>query len=292
MAKVSLLNRKRASELAPGLDQVVLEKKDELLALKWEALNADAKIMGKLFDLPLRLLRADPDQPRKVFKNIEALSRSIQEQGVLQPIVVKQKDPLGQYQIIVGERRFQAAQRAGLQTLPCIVREREDASTLILQLLENDQREQVSPLEEAQALAKLIDELGLSKKEVAKELGREPAWISIRLGLLNAPKTMKALVIDGKVEDLRTLHELRKLHEEDAALFDEVVQKIRNADNVGSHRDLLRRVRASKTIGVIPRILKVEYQKGRLYLFLEGKRKALEFEVDQVVLKQLQQLSQ
>lgn len=292
MAKVSLLNRKRVSELGQGPNKVVLEKKDELLALKLEALNADAKVTGKLLDLSLEHLRSDPHQPRKVFKNIEALSQSIREQGVLQPILVKPKDKQGYYQIIVGERRFQAAQLAGLQTLPCIVREREDANTLILQLLENDQREQVSLLEEAHALSKLIDQMGLSKKDIAKELGREPAWISIRLGLLDAPKALKTLIMDGKVEDLRTLHELRKLHEEDPALFEEVVHKIRSADVVGSHRDLLRRVRASKKLHITPRILKVEYKNGRLFLFLEGKRKSVEFDVDPVVLKQLKGLSQ
>ncbi len=288
MSKISLLNRKRTSELTPSLEKVVLEKKDELLALKWEALNQDAKITGKLFDLPLQQLCSDPNQPRKVFKNIDALSRSIREQGLLQPILVRPKNKEGLYQIIVGERRFQAAQLAGLLTMPCIVREKEDANTLILQLLENDQREQVSLLEEAHALSTLIDQMGLSKKDIAKELGREPAWISIRLGLLHAPTSLKQLIVDGHIEDLRTLHELRKLHEESPTLFDEVVQKIKSREGVGSHRDLLHRVRASKVVQTTPRILKIEYKKGCLCLFLEGKRKPLEFNLDPLVLTQLQ----
>ncbi len=288
--KISLENRKRSSQLSHNLEKIAQEKKDHLLALKLQEMNEIALATGQLFELPLNAIIPDPDQPRKTFKNIDALAASIREQGVLQPILVRPKNSDGHYQIIVGERRYQAAQKIGLSTLPCIIRAEEDASILLLQLLENDQREQVSPFEEAAALDKLVKEMGLSKKDIAKELGRDPAWISIRLGLLDAPFEIKTLVDDGLVQDLRTLHELRKLATEDHLLFEEVVTKLKKQDFQGSHRDLLRQTRAQKALVGTPRILKAEYQDQHLKLFLEGKRKPLEFALDQVVVKQLRQL--
>ncbi|MCX7123930.1 MAG: ParB/RepB/Spo0J family partition protein [Gammaproteobacteria bacterium] len=289
-AKISLQNRKRSSQLSATLEQISQEKKDHLLALKLQALNDVAAASGHLFDLPVSLIIPDPDQPRKTFKNIDILAASIQEQGILQPILVHPKNTSGRYQIIVGERRYQAAKIAGLTTLPCIVRDQEDAHTLVLQLLENDQREQVSPFEEAAALDKLVQNMGLSKKEIAKELGRDPAWISMRLGLLDAPFEIKTLVDEGLVQDLRTLHELRKLAKEDHALFESVVLKLKHHDFQGSHRDLLRQTRATKVLAELPRVLKAEYQEGRLRLFLEGKRNPQEFDIDQTILKQLKGL--
>ena len=289
-AKISLENRKRSGQLSASLEQISQEKKDQLLALKLQALNDVAVASGHLFDLPVSLIVPDPDQPRKTFKNIDALAASISEQGILQPILVRPKNTAGHYQIIVGERRYQASKIAGLTTLPCIIRDKEDAHTLVLQLLENDQREQVSPFEEAAALDKLVQNMGLSKKEIAKELGRDPAWISIRLGLLDAPFEIKTLVDEGVVQDLRTLHELRKLAKEDHSLFESVVTKLKHQDFQGSHRDLLRQTRANKALAELPRILKAEYQEGQLYLFLEGKRKPQVFEIDQTILKQLKRL--
>ncbi len=288
-AKISLENRKRSGQLSASLEQISQEKKDHLLALKLQSLNDVAVVSGHLFELPLSLIVPDPDQPRKIFKNLESLAASIHEQGILQPILVRPKNASGHYQIIVGERRYQAAKIAGLTTLPCIVRDKEDAHTLVLQLLENDQREQVSPFEEAAALDKLIQNMGLSKKQIAKELGRDPAWISMRLGLLDAPFEIKTLVDDGVVQDLRTLHELRKLAKEDHPLFESIVTKLRQQDFSGSHRDLLRQTRANKALESLPRILKAEHQEGRLLLFLEGKRKPQIFEIDLTVLKQLKQ---
>jgi ParB family chromosome partitioning protein len=287
LSKISLENRKRSGQLSASLEQISQEKKDHLLALKLQALNDVAVASGQLFDLPLSLIVPDPDQPRKTFKNIDILAASIREQGLLQPILVRPKNAAGCYQIIVGERRYQASKLAGLTTLPCIIRDKEDAHTLVLQLLENDQREQVSPFEEAAALDKLIQQMGLSKKEVAKELGRDPAWVSMRLGLLDAPFEIKTLVDEGVVQDLRSLHELRKLSKEDHPLFEQVVDKLKHQDFQGSYRDLLRQARSQKTVDVLPRILKAEHQNGQLFLFLEGKRKPQIFEIDLTVLKQL-----
>ncbi len=286
MSKILLLNRKRTGEFSHLTDKVNQAKKDELLALKLETLNEKAKRMGKLLILPIEEIHPDPNQPRKTFKHIESLANSIKEQGLLQPLVVKSHGGHA-YQIIVGERRFHAAKMAGLTEIPAIFREEEDADTLILQLLENDQRDQVSPLEEAEALQKLIDKMGLSKQKIADELGRDAAWISLRLGLLHAEPRIKALIQTEKVSDLRTLHELRKLSEEDPKLFDIVLKKMAEVDHQGGYRNLIREARHAKEMPRMPRVLKAEYTQGTLALYVEGKRKPVFFAVDQNVLNQL-----
>lgn len=289
MAKISLQNRKRTGELSDTVNRLNQTKKDELLALKLHSLNEEAKSAGKLLEISIDAIHPDPHQPRKTFKNIEGLARSIQEQGLLQPIIVKTLQN-SEYQIIVGERRFHAAKQAGLQKVPAILREEEDAQTLILQLLENDQRERVSPLEEAEALQKLIEQMKLSKQDIAKELGRDSAWVSLRLGLLNANPQIKTLIQEEKVQDLRTLHELRKLSEEEPELFESAIRRINALDFSGGYRNLIREVRQNHKEQGLPRVLKAEYKAGALSLYIQGKRKPLQFEVDQVVLNSLRNL--
>ena len=140
--QISLEGRKRISELDGGVADMITEmKKDELLALKLAAMNEDAKSTGTLQSLPLDKVKPDPNQPRKTFRNIDALAASIREQGIIQPIIVTAKQESdGCYRIIAGERRYLAAKQAGLSTIPCIIREADDANIVILQLLENDQR--------------------------------------------------------------------------------------------------------------------------------------------------------
>ncbi len=288
MSKILLQNRKRTSEMSKAVSDINQSKKEELLSLKLQTLQNLAERMGSLLSLPLEAIRPDPHQPRKTFKNLEILAKSIKEQGLLQPIVVKSAG--NQYQIIVGERRFRAAELADLTHIPAIVRESEDADTLILQLLENDQRDQVSPLEEAEALQKLIDKMKLSKQKIAEELGRDAAWISLRLGLLQAHPKIKALITKEKVQDLRTLHELRKLSEEDPKLFETVLRKMQDFDFQGGYRNLIRETRQSEQIKSPPHVLKVEYQQGNLLLYIKGKRKPVMFAIDQTTLKQFARL--
>ena len=126
MKKILLQNRKRTSEFSQEAEQIGLEKKDELMSLKLKALNDVAEASGKLFELPLSQIISDPNQPRKQFVNIEGLALSIKEKGILQPIIVRPRDKSGNYQIIVGERRYHASKLAGLNVLPCIIREEED----------------------------------------------------------------------------------------------------------------------------------------------------------------------
>ncbi|MGZ4626972.1 MAG: ParB/RepB/Spo0J family partition protein [Kineosporiaceae bacterium] len=120
---------------------------------------------AELRELHVELLAPNPDQPRKRFdqEQLQALSESLRERGVLQPVRVRPR-PGGRYEIVAGERRWRAAQLAGLQTIPALVQARDDAQTLEVALIENMAREDLNPVEAARAVAGLVAELGLTRE--------------------------------------------------------------------------------------------------------------------------------
>ena len=276
MKKSLLFGRKRTRDLTENhLSDEVDAKKDELLALKLKAMHAVAQSSGKLMELPVALLRADPNQPRKRFDNLVALAESIKAKGVIQPIVVTNRDDNGMYTIIVGERRFRAAKMAGLKVLPCIIRHEDDVNTLMLQLLENDQREGVSPMAESNALIRLVEEMGVSKSRLAHELGRDAAWVSLRLGLQHASEAVKQLVEEGVIEDARTLHELRKLASEKPKVAESLIEKLRNNQVSGSYRQVIAAARkksnSSAAIGKTRKAQRIAVKNGQLLVYTGGK---------------------
>ena len=247
MKRISLMGRKRTRELGEDSVEVTELKKEQLLSMKLDTLNKDAKAAGTLVELATSQISPDKAQPRKTFSNIDLLANSVKQQGIIQPIIIKKDaNEKGSFTIIAGERRFLAAKQAGLETVPCIVREEDDATTLLIQLLENSQREQVAPLEEAYAIQKLIENMKLSKSQIAKELGQPSSWISMRLSLLNASDKIKDLIKDHKIEDFRTVHELRKLEEESPKDASDIIQKISKNKLTGSYRTQISKVREQK----------------------------------------------
>ncbi|WP_150463651.1 ParB/RepB/Spo0J family partition protein [Francisella sp. XLW-1] len=239
--KVSLMNRKTNSKVH---DAVAQEKKDILRAMQLQELSDQASKVGQLFELPLNLVKPDANQPRKTFKNIDSLAESIRENGVIQPIIVTAKKNDGAHHIIAGERRYLASQKAGLTTIPCIVRQEEsDASIILLQLLENDQRENVSPFEEADALRDLIENKNVKKSDIAKVLGRDNSWISMRLKIADAEGNIRELSNKGIIEDVRTLYELKKFAEEIPQGAEEFVKKALENKISGSYRSAITRYR-------------------------------------------------
>jgi ParB family chromosome partitioning protein len=143
----------------------------------------------ELLHLPIESVHPNPRQPRKRFEPeaTTGLASSIRLQGVLQPIVVRPR-PEGGYELVAGERRWRAAREAGVPTLPAVVREADDRDTLLLGLVENVARENLSPVEEARAYAALMDEFELSLGEVADRVGRSKASVSNRVRLLELPE--------------------------------------------------------------------------------------------------------
>lgn len=148
-------------------------------------------------EIKLKDLRPNPYQPRKTFDDdaLSDLKESIQQHGVLQPIIVRKS--IKGYDIVAGERRFRAAQQAGLTTIPAIVREFSETLMREIALLENLQREDLSPLEEAEAYASLLDHLSVTQEELAKRLGKSRPHIANHLRLLTLPDDIQKLIANG-----------------------------------------------------------------------------------------------
>lgn len=150
-------------------------------------------------DLPLAEVRPNPYQPRKNFdeKKLAELAESIKENGVLQPIIVRRS--VGGYEIIAGERRCRASELAGQATIPAIIRQFDESQMMEVAILENLQREDLTPLEEAQAYEMLQKNLGLTQEEVSKKMGKSRPYITNYLRLLTLPQKTKGLLQRGEL---------------------------------------------------------------------------------------------
>jgi ParB family chromosome partitioning protein len=152
--------------------------------------------------LPVELIRPNPRQPRRSFddETLQALAGSLRERGVLQPVLVR---PLagGTYELVAGERRWRAAQLAELETVPALVRERDDAQALEVALIENMAREDLNPVEEARACAALVEELGLTRESVGLRVGRSRVAVSNLLRLLDLPDEALELLERGELSE-------------------------------------------------------------------------------------------
>ena len=156
----------------------------------------------QLAHLPVDAIHPNPRQPRRRFEPeaTSGLASSIATQGLLQPVVVRPR-PEGGYELIAGERRWRAAREAGVEKLPALVREADDRDSLLLALVENVAREQLSPVEEARAYASLIDEFELSLGDVASRVGRSKPSVSNRLRLLELPEEVLWMVARGELSE-------------------------------------------------------------------------------------------
>jgi ParB family chromosome partitioning protein len=155
---------------------------------------------GPIF-VAIERVRPNPTQPRQVFKEaeLEELSNSIKTLGVLQPVLVRGAATGDGYEIIAGERRWRAAQRAGLAQLPVIVRDLSDRDTFEIALVENVQRENLNPVEEARAYQRLMDEFSLGQKEVAERVGKERATVANMTRLLKLPAEILDMLQAGEI---------------------------------------------------------------------------------------------
>jgi len=144
-------------------------------------------------------IRPNAFQPRKDFDetSIEELAQSIKENGIIQPLVVRKSE--GNYEIIAGERRWRAAQRVGLTKVPVIIKDVSDRQALELALVENLQREDLNPIEEAAAYEQLIEDFGLTHEEISTRIGKERSTITNQLRLLKLPDEIKEAIIAGEI---------------------------------------------------------------------------------------------
>ncbi len=150
-------------------------------------------------EIGIELIEPNAEQPRSRFAEtaLDELARSISANGVIQPIVVRRKG--GRYEIVAGERRWRAAQRAGLHKIPAVVREVSDDKLLELALIENIQREELNPMEEARAYRRLSSELGMTQELIAERVGKDRTLIATALRLLKLPEDIQSWIEEGKL---------------------------------------------------------------------------------------------
>jgi len=203
--------------LGKGLSSLIPQQKTRKIIRKETGITNGGG--QKIWDIPISEITPNPEQPRKEFshKELDDLVASIKRHGILQPLVVSEKDD-GGYELIVGERRFRASQIAGLATIPALVRSVTQQEKLELALIENIQRQDLNPIEEAFAYARLMDEFNLTQEEVAEEVGKGRSSIANIVRLLTLPeKIQKALVAGkisvGKAKALMSLNNEKEMNE-------------------------------------------------------------------------------
>jgi len=164
--------------------------------------NSQRELEG-LRELQVDLIRPNPRQPRRRFDReaLTALSESIKARGVLQPIVVRPLEGGTSYELVAGERRLRAAKMADMRSVPAVVRDTDDDEQLELALVENVAREDLNPVEEARACAALVEDLGMTKEELARRIGRSRAAVSNLIRLLDLPDEALALIESGELSE-------------------------------------------------------------------------------------------
>ena len=177
---------RRSSGLGRGLDAIFLENTLDNSSEKENSINT----------IKISLIDPKSDQPRKYFdkESLEELSESIKENGLLQPILVREYGEGGRYQIIAGERRFRASRLAGLTEIPAIVLDRDDRAVAQIALIENIQREDLNPLEEALAYKSLKEEYGMTQEELSEKIGKSRSAIANSMRLLDLPDPILTMV--------------------------------------------------------------------------------------------------
>ncbi|MCA1589203.1 MAG: ParB/RepB/Spo0J family partition protein [Acidobacteria bacterium] len=201
-------------------------------------------------EVDIELISPNPEQPRTRFAEdaLGELARSISVNGIVQPIVVRRNG--SRYEIVAGERRWRAAQRAGLRKIPVAIKEVSDDKMLELALIENIQRQELNPIEEARAYRKLIDNIGLTQEELSLRVGRERSLIATTIRLLQLPEEIQTLIEDEK---LSAGHGRALLMAEDRSLQRRLARKI--IDDGLSVRDAERLV---KRITSMPQLIETQ----------------------------------
>ncbi|WP_312652089.1 ParB/RepB/Spo0J family partition protein [Aminipila sp.] len=161
--------------------------------------GSDKSNINSILYLDINEIKPNINQPRKRFddEKIDELAASIETYGVIQPIVLR-KSEIG-YEIVAGERRWRAARKANLKTVPCILKELTEEENMVISIIENMQREDLNPIEEAEALQQMIEKFGLSQEQVSKSVGKSRPYITNALRLLKLPFEVRAYVLEGKL---------------------------------------------------------------------------------------------
>lgn len=242
-------NNKRKA-LGKGLEQLFSNSVIDFEKFENQIVN-DAKTTGDVVEINLDEVRPNPYQPRKVFneESLNELAKSISEYGVIQPIIVKKS--IKGYELVAGERRTRAAKIAGLKTIPAIIKEFDDNEMMEIALIENIQRENLNPIEEALSYQNIIRLRNFTQEEVAEKFGKSRSYITNILGLLRLPKYTTELVSKGEL----TMGHARVLSKlDDDELIDTLAAKIikeglsvRETENLVKEKDYSKKVKIVRT---------------------------------------------
>ena len=222
-----MAKKKKATGLGRGLDalfgdvEVVAEPKTSRKkkpAVEKPAAESPAEVVeGDLKYIDINDIKPNSGQPRKTFDEdkLEELADSIDKHGMIQPVVLRSA---GQgYEIVAGERRWRAARMVGLKEIPCIVKELTDEENMLLAIIENMQREDLNPIEEAEGLKQMIDTYGLTQEQISRGVGKSRPYITNSLRLLKLPEKVRYMTADGRL----TVGHARAL----AAIKDQALQE-------------------------------------------------------------------
>lgn len=222
-------------------------------------------------EIPLDQISANPYQPRKNFddEKFQDLVKSVRVHGVLQPVVVRSKGE-GAYELVAGERRFRAAMAAGLKHIPAVIRELTNEQSLEVALIENLQREDISPLEAAIAYKRLMDEFGLTQDEVAFRVGKSRSAVANTLRLFNLPQQLRESLANGEITEghARALLAFSDPEEQAAAWRDTVMHglSVRQLENWKKQASTAaKRARVSRETSADPNLLSIQEQLQRLF---------------------------
>jgi ParB family chromosome partitioning protein len=242
------MSETKRKALGKGLEQLFTNEVIDFDNFEKRIVNETKE--SDIVEIPLSEIRSNPYQPRKEFdeESLNEFAESIKEHGVIQPIIVKKS--IKGYELIAGERRTRASKIAGKTTIPAIIREISDQEMMEIALIENIQREDLNPIEEAEAFAKIIETSGITQDEAAKKFGKSRSYITNLVGLLRLPEKTIELVRDGKI----TMGHARVLSKlEDPDQIDEIAKEIiskglsvRDTEKLTSTSDIPKKVKIKR----------------------------------------------
>ncbi|MGN1338628.1 MAG: ParB/RepB/Spo0J family partition protein [Candidatus Coprovivens sp.] len=241
--------------LGIGLEQLFTNERIDFDNFEKEIVKETKE--SDIVEIPLTEIRSNPYQPRKEFdeESLKEFAESIKEHGVIQPIIVKKS--IKGYELIAGERRTRASKMAGKETIPAIIRDFNDQQMMEIALIENIQREDLNPIEEAEAFEKIIAETGITQEEAAKKFGKSRSYITNLLGILSLPEKTKKLVTEKKISmgHARALSKLEDPEEIDrlAKLIIEDGLSVRDIEKIVSNPDIQKKVKTKKVTTYNPR---------------------------------------
>ena len=249
-------NKRKA--LGKGLEQLFNSEPlniDTLNNYEKEIVETTSK--SDIVEIPIKDIRSNPHQPREYFDEeaLRELAESIKDHGIIEPIIVKKS--IKGYDLVAGERRTKAASLAGLETIPAIIRDFTDQQMMEIALIENIQREDLSPIEEAQAYKNYIDATGLTQEEVANKFGKSRSYITNLLGLLSLPKYVQKEVINGTIS-MSHARVLSKIDDVDMILnlaqkvIDEGIS-VRELETLSREEDVIKKNKIVRTVVLNPR---------------------------------------